>query len=206
MFFMIIGVLLISCKKKQSIHITAKNVVTGEPYGGLHYTVTRVKTGMFESHYKTVASGTLNQEGEAYVTKRLTKEASYDVGIEDPGNICYVNQASFTFADGDDFEANFEFAECGYLKLSINNTSCVNDSDKISVYRKLLSIPNHETWSATHPYIQQGCEQTISPSYFSVIMGKYHFWWKVTKNNVTNTYNDTIYIQAGEYKTYTINY
>jgi len=50
--------LLVSCKKKQTIHITAKNAATGEPYPGLTYyvvTYTNINGG---TKSKTVATGT----------------------------------------------------------------------------------------------------------------------------------------------------
>lgn len=90
--------------------------------------------------------------------------------------------------------------------LQINNINCMGTTDVINVYRELIEVPRYETWSATHPYVQNGCTQTISPEYFEVLMGKYHFWWNVTKNGITTTYHDTIFLNKGEYKVYEINY
>ena len=39
-----IGLLLLSCKKERTIHITAKNAVTGQPYPGLTYYVVQEMT------------------------------------------------------------------------------------------------------------------------------------------------------------------
>lgn len=167
-YFVLIAIplLLLACKKEQTIHITATNAVTGAPYPGLHYTVTRQITGMFEEKSKTVASGTLNENGEVYITKRLNKNASYHIGIEDPGNICYSNQTSFTFADGDNFEANFEFAECAYLKLNVHNINCQGAGDSMR-FRSKYSYTDWEGWSS----YRLGCYS------YDDMGGEYKFLW-----------------------------
>ena len=56
---------LFSCGKKRSIHITATNGATGEPYAGLQYFVVSSTTTGGGEKYKTEKSGFLNENGEA---------------------------------------------------------------------------------------------------------------------------------------------
>lgn len=125
----IIPFLFLACKKKSTIHITAKNAVTGKPYPGLEYAIVRSRTGVFENHYKTEASGTLNENGEAYITKFFSKNWSHEIQLETPSNVCYGGSSDIYFSGGENVESNFEFAECGYLKIESHNVNCQGASD-----------------------------------------------------------------------------
>ena len=115
--------LLSSCGKERNIHITAKNAVTGEPYAGLTYYVVQEMTSGDGEKFKTVATGTLDANGEAYLTKKLPKRYSYSVRVEAPANTCYNKQITFYFTKQEStFECPFEFAECAYLKFRYHNT------------------------------------------------------------------------------------
>lgn len=200
LLFLVI-LLCFSCKKERTIHITAKNVVTGAPYAGLRYTVVKEHTAMFEEKYKTVASGTLNENGEAYITKRLNKNDAYTIRVEEPPNCCYNKNISLHFGGEEHFEAPFEFAECAYLKLSIHNVNC-QGGDKMVLYQG----NQVGSFNFSEPWEHDGCALWESNGYSNIPMGEQYYKWEVTRNNITNTYYDTIYLSAGEYKTYEINY
>src|SRR5690554_8130103 len=91
-FIIFISMFLLSCKKERTFHITAKNAATGKPYSGLEYQVIRSWSGAFENHYKSVGSGFLNENGEVYFTKRLNKNSSYSISIQEPPNTCYRSE------------------------------------------------------------------------------------------------------------------
>src|SRR5690554_7630618 len=115
LLLLLVGLFLFSCKKKQTIHITAKNAATGEPYPGLTYyvvTYTNINGG---TKSKTVATGTLDANGEAIVTERLPKNKGRGVRVVEPENSCYNKNIQFNFSDEKNFKAEFEFAECAYL-------------------------------------------------------------------------------------------
>ncbi len=72
MFFLVLVDMIASCGKKRSIHITATNGATGEPYAGLQYfVVSSTTTG---EKYKTEKSGFLNENGEATEIFRSNKQ------------------------------------------------------------------------------------------------------------------------------------
>lgn len=198
--FLFVTLAFIACKKKSTIHITAKNAVTGKPYPGLKYSVLRSKTGIFESHYKVVAEGTLDENGEAYITKRFSKNWSHDLSLEPPKNTCYSKKDDYYFSGGENVEANFEYAECGYMKRNITDTNCQGND-----YMVLYSDNQVHSLGNT-PWEFYNCDGFTASHYSTIPEGYYYYKWVVTRNNVTNTYYDTIYLGAGEYKTYTINY
>ena len=193
--------LLISCKKKSTVHITAKNAVTGNPYPGLHYDIVRSKTGMFESHYKIVASGALDENGEAFITKRFSKNWSHQIRLKSPDNNCYHGNKNYGFSGGENIEADFKFAECAYLKLNINNVNC-QDSNDLMQFRSRYPYSNWEGWS-TERY---GCYYFSLSYYMSVTAGYRIYEVKVTRNNTTVLHYDTVYLEAGEYTIYDLDY
>lgn len=191
-----------SCKKEHTIHITAKNAATGAPYPGLTYyvvTYTNINGG---TNSKTVATGTLDENGEAIVIKRLSKNKGHGVRVVEPENTCYNKNIQLYFSDEDNFDAEFKFADCAYLKLKIENVNCEGPSDEMLLFQgnQVGSYNYNQPWS------HNGCAFWESDGYSNIPMGEQYYKWEVTRNNITNTYYDTIYLNAGEYKTYEINY
>lgn len=202
-FIFSISLLLFSCKKERSIHITAKNAVTGEAYAGLTYYVVQQMTSGGGEKSKTVATGTLDSNGEAHLTKRLSNQLSYAIRVEEPTNTCYNKQITFYFGTEEIFDANFEFAECAYLKFRYHNTSCQDVNDHIEVTR----ITNLDGYTGFYnPAVYNGCTDYTMPEFVQVPMGYWYFSWNVTKNSITNSYSDTIFLNAGEQKYYEFNY
>ena len=189
---LIIGVLFISCKKERTFHITAKNAATGAPYPGLYYEVVCEWKGPFENKYKTVGSGQLDANGEVYFTKRLDKNSSYSITVEEPDNTCY-NKDVYLYPGGEtNFEAAFEFAECAYLKLNINNVNCQGAEDTMR-FRTRYSYSDWEGWSGA----RIGCYSYQTPYPFEVPSGWRIYEWEVNRNGVISTYVDSIYLNEG---------
>jgi hypothetical protein len=51
-----------------------------------------------------------------------------------------------------------------------------------------------------------GCYNYIGSFFSDVPMGRRFYKWEVTRNGNTETFFDTIYLEAGETRTYEINY
>src|SRR5690554_4261778 len=207
LLILIIGTLFFSCKKERTFHITAKNAVTGEPYPGLSYNIERSWSGSFENKYKTVGSGVLDENGEVYFTKRLHKNSSYSISVAAPSNTCYMNSSDLHAGGEKNFKAEFEFAECAYLKLSIHNVNYINDNDYLKLYYLGRQVGGQGE-NIVGAVIREGGGNYsyVGNDFSSVPMGERYYKWEVTRNNVTNIYYDTIYLNPGEYKTYEINY
>jgi hypothetical protein len=202
MIVSIIALLFISCKKERTFHITAKNAATGEPYPGLSYNIERSWSGSFENKYKSVGSGVLDANGEAFFSKRLHKNSSYSISVGSPENTCYFNSGSLSPKGEKNFKAEFEFTECAYSKLIINNVNCNDATDKFVLFQKnqIGSINGNFGWE------HMGCAYWETNGYSDIAMGNVYFRWVVTRNGNSNTYYDTVYYAPGEYKTYEINY
>ena len=196
--FFCLSLLLFSCGKKRSIVITAKNPVTGEAYAGLSYYVVSSRG----NGSRTEASGVLNENGEAAVTLRI-KDRSYSVRVVAPENTCYNKNItlSYNYPYDNNHVFSFEFAECAYLKQNITNVNCQGTSDYM-----ILKTSNQVNSLGATGWEFFGCNGYVGDHFSEVPFGKYYFEWEVTRNNITNTYYDTIYLSPGEYKTYDINY
>ncbi|PWH84771.1 hypothetical protein [Brumimicrobium oceani] len=201
---LLMGVFLVSCKKKQTIHITAKNAATGEPYPGLTYyvvTYTNINGG---TKSKTVATGTLDANGEAVVTERLPKNKGRGVRVVEPENSCYNKniQLYFSEEDGENFKAEFEFAECAYLTISVNNINCQGLTDNIIFDMQPTYV---EGFNNIIPREEMGCySNTFIES--SVPFGQWEATWEVTRNNSTTYHDTTFFMNINEHHLLTINY
>lgn len=188
------------------------NPITEETISGIKVRLIKSENLKLYGGYKTIKETTTDANGQFELSAGRTGNVwivtDYDYkDYEELGwdyNGKYYSQLKVD--KGEVMHVDYHLVPYAYLKLSINNTNCIDSDDKISVYRELIGVQGYETWSATHPYSQEGCQQTISPEYFKVLMGKYHFWWTVTKGGVSTTYNDTISLNKNEQKIYVIDY
>ena len=206
LLLVLLGALLFSsCGKKRSIHITATNAATGESYAGLQYFIVSSTTSGDGEKYKTEKSGFLNENGEASEIIREKQYRTYAVRVVEPENSCYNKVITMYFGSPNDEDGhfNFEFAECAYLKFRYHNASCVNSNDHIEVTR----ITNLQGYTGFYnPATYDGCTDFTMPDFVQVPMGNWYFTWNVTKNGITTSYSDTIFLAAGEYKYYEFNY
>jgi|SRR5690554_233333 len=197
--------LLVSCKKERTIHITAKNAVTGEGYAGLTYYVVTYKNSLIPyegKKSKTVATGLLDENGEAYVTERLSKNNGHSVRVVEPENACYNKNIQFNFSDEKNFKAEFEFAECAYLTISVNNINCQGLTDNIIFDMQPTYV---EGFNNIIPREEMGCySNTFIES--SVPFGQWEATWEVTRNNSTTYHDTTFFMNINEHYLLTINY
>jgi hypothetical protein len=201
-YVILLSFLFFSCSKKEMIHVSAINPVTGAPYAGLRFTITEEKTGTQEIFTK-VYDSYLNAFGEALFQFKLKKNRSYKLSLETPTNNCYKEPADITFAIQDkSFDFKFELAPCAYLKHKFNNIACFNEFDSLKF--KILNFKNNYTNSKFQNFI--GCINFDSGDFSSVPYGEVRYYWEVVKNGITNTFYDTILLNEGEYRTYEINY
>jgi hypothetical protein len=192
-----------ACNKKRTVHIKAINAVTGEPYAGLAYGISATTTGIGGEKKVYDHKGTLDANGEAFVTLRVRGNRTYNVGCTKPPNTCYVKDINFSFGKEDKNKNNFlfEYAECGYLRERIANINCQGSSDYMILYTSnQINSLDANGWEFF------GCNGYYTEDYSTVPIGKYFHKWIVTKNGVTNTYYDTVSVGENEYITFDVNY
>ncbi len=195
---------LISCKKESIIHVSGKNPVNGVGYQGLNFAVIARTNGMFEAHYKTVYRGELDENGEHVFNLKLKNNKSYRLVIDQPKSNCYYSDLTYVLKhDSAVMHANFEFADCAYLKFRYHNISCFNNFDHIKVERR-SQFPDFSGFEIPAEY--SGCNDFTMPNFVEVPMGWWFFNWEVTKNGNTEYFEDSLYLQEGEQKYYEFNY
>jgi hypothetical protein len=209
----IISVLFIfaSCGKKRMIKVSAVNPATGEGYAYLPFKIVQIKSGAFESDYKTVYEGELGADGKDAFDFRVKSGRQYRVttdNINSDGSLpCYINNSSYTFTQPDEKkEFNFEYAPCAYLKLKIENVNCQGPDDNFKLYFEGKQVPGDEFQDGNLMSEHEGCVSLESDNFLDYPMGERYYKWEVTRSGITEIYYDTIYLQENEYKTYEINY
>jgi len=198
-FVIALSLLFYSCKKERTIHVTATNVATGQRIPGLHYYLVELNSGTFGEKSKTIHEGDLDENGEAFITIKL-KNTTHVIRVVEPDNNCYRENISLTFGP-ENFNADFKFAPCANLQRTITNLNCESENDKIEVF--LSQFVNNSYGSG---WVLMGCSGFIPSHYSSVPMGNYYFKWIVTRNGLSNTFYDTIYLEENSYTNYEINY
>ncbi len=93
----IISVLFIfaSCGKKRMVKVSAVNPVTGEGYAYLPFKIVQIKSGAFESDYKTVYEGELGADGKDAFDFRVKSGRQYRITANNINSNdelpCYIN-------------------------------------------------------------------------------------------------------------------
>jgi hypothetical protein len=207
LFFIVLVSMIASCGKKHTVHIKAVNPVTGQVYVGLKYRISQEKTTLWDEKTKIIASGELNENGEANATFRRGNNP-IRVQVERPSNCCYSkNDVYYIKGDDPNHEVLVEFAECAYLKLNINNVNCQGASDYLKLYYMGRQVGGQSSGIVGALSKEGGgCYSFIASSFSSVPMGEMYWKWEVTRNSITNIYYDTIYLSPEEYRVYDINY
>jgi len=200
-----------SCKKNHHvIHVKATNIVTGTgaQYEGLKFSVVATTPGVFESNYKNVYEGYLDANGEASFDLKMKNNKSYSLGIQLPENTCYFNDLYFSLKhDLKNQIVEVEFAPCAYLKLKVNNVNCEGPSDNFKLfYMGRLVGGQGDSIVGALSQEGNGCYSYEGVSFSDVPMGEIYYRWEVTRTSGTEIFYDTIYLDAGEYKTFEINY
>lgn len=180
-----------SCNKKRTLHIKAINAVTGLPYAGLSFGISATKTAIGGEKQVYDYNGTLDANGEAFVTLRVKGNRTYNIGCTKPPNTCYVKDINFTFGKEDKSlnSFQFEYAECGFLQLKVKNISCFDANDKVIFDMQPAYISNYKN---IIPVTKFGCyDNEFIDS--QVPFGPWTATWEVTKNGIT-TFHDTAFV------------
>ncbi|MCB9222751.1 MAG: hypothetical protein H6582_01135 [Crocinitomicaceae bacterium] len=209
---LLLTVWLSSCKKESTVTIKAMDYITGEGavYANLNFEVVEKHTPFQEEKSKVVYTGQLDQNGQASFTLKMNPKRNYVLGIEDPPNLCYGEVQQYYLDHASNNNVTFEFAQCAFSKLIINNANCIDANDKLVLYRS----NDLGTIDGTYAWEHNGCvywETTGGvdgdpAGYSSIPYGNIYYHWEVTKNNITTSHHDTVFYNIGEYKTYQIDY
>jgi len=208
-YLLLISTLLIfaSCGKKRMIKVSAVNPVTGEGYAYLPFKIVEVTSGAFESNYKTVYEGELGADGMNAFDFRVKSGRQYRIttdNINENDELpCYINNTSYTFTKNDsEFDFQFEYAPCAYLKTHVYNVDCQNTNDRILFDFEPTYV---DDYSNIIPSEEFGCynNEFISSE---VPYGSWRATWEVTKNGNTTYHDSLFFINDGEEYIFELNY
>ncbi len=203
LFFLLIRLSLFSCTKHREIKIIGRNAVTGQGYEGLQYEVVSSRTGNDGEVYRSEATGNLNANGEAFVSIKQKNSRTYSIRLFGPSNSCYSNNVIQYFDSPYDVNGTFtfEFAECAYLNLHINNINCEGPGDILN-FRSKQSYTEWQSWTSD----RMGCISLNSLDYFEVPAGWRIYEWKVNRNGIITNFKDSIFLSPGGYGIFNMNY
>ena len=79
-----------SCKKKTTVVIQAEDYITGDgaAYAGQEYAVVEAWTPFLETKSEIVATGFLDENGQASFDLKMKNNRKYILGVSQPDNIC----------------------------------------------------------------------------------------------------------------------
>lgn len=193
---------MVSCGKKATVHIKAINTVTGEPYAGLAYGITATSSGFNGEKKVFEETGTLDANGEAYVSVRVKTGRTYSVGTSKPPNMCYDKSIQYTFGKEDlpNLDFQFEYAECANFNLEIHNVNCQGPSDTFTYKRKWLNGDDQGIFQT-----QTGC-YNFAGNFIQLPIGSYKYEWEVTRSGVTTFHDSLFSLSENQYYTFVLNY
>ena len=208
--YLLIFLFLFSCTKKETLRVSVKNVVTGEPVVGNTISIVEifnVSDGVSGSKTKDFYSGKTNSEGVLFVTEKFNKNRRYKVKVgKFVEDVCYINKSNENWYVGANTEINFEYAPCAYLKLKIENVNCSGITDNFKLFHEGSTI-GFNNFAQGNPIREgEGCYFYEASKFSDVPMGERYYRREVTRNGITEIFYDTIYLNAGEFYTYEINY
>ncbi len=206
--FMCLSLLFFSCKKKHTLKVTVTNVGTGQPMANNKVYIRELTNKVGSMGGGTVThpfyTGTTDQNGELYITKKFDTRYTYEVSVDLPENWAYVENSSYTMVPKGQYWNNIDFkiANAAYLKLSIHNVNCQGAGDTMR-FRNRYSYSSWEGWSTD----RIGCYTYTSPSSFKVPSGWRVYEWEVKRNGASNIFIDSVFLYEGvDNGTFQINY
>nr|WP_294859954.1 carboxypeptidase-like regulatory domain-containing protein [uncultured Fluviicola sp.] len=206
--------IVVSCTKFGK-NVTLKgrvvNPITGEGIEGAEVKLLKIAGG-YDSNYKTIKSATTDASGSFELDKYTwTKPVArcevgdlYRLGWTQDGGQTFIDNFELEVKKGKVMHADFYAVPYGNLILNIKNTSCFNSSDNIKLY--FDSGPyDSRTFNPGLITELNGCID-IPGSPVESSMGYKYFRWIVTKNTITTTYYDTVFVNEGTTTILDINY
>ena len=210
-------ILLLACTKvgkNMTIKGRAVNPVTGEGIPGARVFLSRSKLDI-GSATKIVKETTTDENGSFEISKlslyhcELRCDPSiagdyYLIGWEKKKDVPLFDAFTISVKKGKTMHADYYAVPYGKLNLNVKNISCLNSSDNLKLYFDGGPF-DAGTFSIGLMTTLDGCID-IPGIPIKSSMGFKYFHWEVTKNNITTTYYDTIFVNANQITEYDVNY
>ncbi len=199
----IIIILMFSCTKFGRTH-TAKgkviNPITGEGIPNAQMKILKHTLGL-PGGLKSVKETTSDANGNYEISKSGLYSYSlrcelasdyYKIGWYDNGEKIATASSDLALKMGKTKNINFYAVPYGEISINIKNIGCVDSNDKIELFFDGGEFDGN-TFTIGFMTVLYGC-QDIPGTPVKSSMGNKYFHWNITKNGVTNTIYDTIFV------------
>ncbi len=193
---------LFCCGKinKRAVEGHVMNPVTGLPIEGVKMSLVKTTNGL-PGGEKTIGSAVTDANGYYKIEEKSMKAVYLQVNTF--GNYhpigwfkdgSYSGGNNFPIEKGDVQTVDFHAVPYGNLQRHVKNISCFNTFDEIKLYYDGASKANYG-YNIGMMTTLTGCiDITTNP--LKMTSDYHYFHWAVTKNGLTNTYYDTIFVNA----------
>ncbi|MCB0478289.1 MAG: hypothetical protein KDC84_09005 [Crocinitomicaceae bacterium] len=207
---------LFSCAKEgKNICIEGKviNPVTGQPIEGIRLVLHKKTSDLGSGSSSVIKSEAYSDiNGNFVLSHNGSLFNSYIVLIEYPNEGYHlvgwkdatgqtIGGYQLDVKKGELMDVRLELLPYANVKFNFNNVNCVDTTDLLQVY-----LSDDYDVFLPGAWEHYGCVNYLG--FYGALkpMGYYYIHWDVTRNNVMTSFDDTIYLNEGEMKTYTINY
>ena len=205
--FILATIILIGCNKKITLKGCVLNPVTNQGIEGYTIAVS-ADTWELPGGAKPVGEITSDTNGDFVLEFKKSgydfsvyKEGYYNIGWYQNGEIL---PGQLPVKDkGKTMHADFYAVPYGLIQLKVNNANCLDANDHFVLYAEGTQADDSKNGKMIDEY---GCYYYDPGGYTKVPMGERYYKYEVTRNSITQTFYDTIFIGEGEYKIYEINY
>jgi hypothetical protein len=197
--------------KNVTIEGRVMNPITGEGIEGIELELLRTTSGL-PGGYKSVKSTRSNTDGSYEISKgglagywlacRVPVEY-YQIGWVQNGSNVTASTGNLTVKKGKKMHADFYAVPYGKLQIVIKNNNCFDVNDELSIFRT-HSIQDFYS-GVPNPAIYTGCVNQVG-NLNKAPMGWYTYSGTVTKNGITTSISDSIYLEEDETEIWNINY
>ncbi len=199
--------ILFSCGKEHSIKGRVFNPVTDEAISGIKVNLLKNKTEIPGSQdgvgKKIVESTTTNENGEYSFTFRKKDSRQYSLSFFYDDKKYYDNiKSGNVVIENNMVTYDLPLVNYGFLSKNISNVNCFNENDLLSI---VFSHQDVIDYSFGNLQEYEGCYSHFGNTN-SIPMGMYKYEGTVTKNGITTPIKDSIYVTAGGYHTWNIQY
>ncbi len=193
--------LIASCGKVLKTHVKGKvlNPITGQGIENVRVILQKSGSGI-PSGLKTVEAVYTDAGGNFDISARTLKGLTasvvldgneyYSIGWKKDGEVYSILSPK----KGKVTNADFHAVPFGKIKTTIKNNACFNSSDEIKLYYDGAFFASYG-FSIGLLTTLNGCIDIVDPP-LKMTSDYHYFHWAVTKNGLTNTYYDTIFVNA----------
>jgi hypothetical protein len=200
-------VLFASCKKlgkNTVIKGRVLNPITGEGIEGAKLSIYRYVSFTLPADVKVLNETYSDANGNFELHTNKSSMKVYYVGCAiDAGNyysldwqgsnLSKAGKNAFIVEKGKTMHVDFHAVPYGKLQRHIKNVNCTSENDQNKIYYDGAEY-NDNLYSIGLLTTLDGCiDITTTP--LKISSGNKYFHWEVTKNGVTNTYYDTIFVE-----------